>query len=166
MPGREFTYLYFAMETLKKACSFCIYQERTQQEVREKLKSWRIPASEAEEIIAWLINENFINEGRYARQFAGGKFRIKKWGRRKIVYELKAKGITPNGIREALNEINEEEYIHTLKELAHRKIESLMPEEDPLVIRKKVTSWLLMKGYEPDCIREVLEEGNYTDFAL
>ncbi len=144
-------------DLLKKACSYCIYQERTQQEVREKLKSWCVSATEAEEVIAWLITENFINEGRYARQFAGGKFRMKKWGRRKIIYELKAKGISPNAIREALEEITEEEYFHTLQELAQRKTADLHPEKDPFVIRKKVTAYLLMKGYEPEQVGSVLE---------
>lgn len=153
----ELMYLYPAMDTLKKACSFCIYQERTQQEVREKLKSWRVPPVEAEEVIAWLITENFINESRYARQFAGGKFRVKKWGRRKIIYELKARGITARCIDDALNEINEEEYVRTLHELAQKKTAGLHPEKDPFVIRKKVTAYLLLKGYEPEYVREVLE---------
>lgn len=145
-------------DILKKACSYCIYQERTQAEVREKLKSWEIGREKTEELIAWLITENFINESRYARQFAGGKFRVKKWGKKKIIYELKAKGITPNCINEALSEIDEEAYLNTLKELAHRKTESLAAEADPFVIRKKVTAYLLMKGYEPEYVRDVLEK--------
>lgn len=153
------TYLYFAMDTLKKACSFCIYQERTQQEVREKLKSWRVPAPEAEEIIAWLISENFINESRYARQFAGGKFRIKKWGRRKITYELKSKGVSPNVILEALAEIDEEEYIQTLKGLASAKAATLTEEAHSLTVQKKISAYLLMKGYEPNLVRELMADG-------
>ena len=145
------------MDTLKKACGYCIYQERTQQEVREKLKSWGVSPAEAEEVIAWLICENFINEGRYARQFAGGKFRVKKWGRRKITYELKSRGISPNGVREALTEIDEEEYIQTLKGLASAKAATLSQETNPLILQKKVTSYLLMKGYEPDLIREIMD---------
>lgn len=147
------------MDTLKKACSFCIYQERTQQEVREKLKSWRVPAPETEEIIAWLISENFINESRYARQFAGGKFRIKKWGRRKITYELKSKGVSPNVILEALAEIDEEEYIQTLKGLASAKAATLTEEAHSLTVQKKISAYLLMKGYEPNLVRELMADG-------
>jgi len=141
---------------LKKACSYCIYQERTQAEVREKLKSWGISREESEEIIAWLITENFINESRYARQFAGGKFRVKKWGRRKIIYELKARGITARCIDDALNEIDEEEYLRTLHELAQKKTAGLHPEKDPFIIRKKVTAYLLLKGYEPEYVSDAL----------
>lgn len=143
-------------DVLKKACSYCIYQERTQEEVREKLKTWGLSPESSEELIAWLITENFINEGRYARQFAGGKFRVKKWGRKKIIYQLKLRGISPNCIKEALSEIDEEEYIHTLRELAGRKTESLAPQSDPFVIRKKVTDYLLMKGYEPEYVHDLL----------
>lgn len=146
------------MDTLKKACGYCIYQERTQQEVRQKLKSWGVSPAEAEEVIAWLIAENFINEGRYARQFAGGKFRVKKWGRKKIIFELKAKGISANNIREALQEISEEEYGEVLRELTARKKDSLAVETQPLLAQKKITAYLLMKGYEPDRVREVLAE--------
>lgn len=145
-------------DILKKACSYCIYQERTQAEVREKLKTWNVSRERSEELIAWLITENFINESRYARQFAGGKFRVKKWGKKKIIYELKAKGITPNCIKEALSEISDEEYFHTLRELARRKTESLASETPPLMIRKKTTAYLLMKGYEPEYVRDVLAQ--------
>jgi len=146
------------MDILKKACSYCIYQERTQGEVREKLKSWGVSRDASEEIIAWLITENFINESRFARQFAGGKFRVKKWGRKKIIYELKARGISPNCIRDALQAIDDDEYFTTLRGLAAKKAESLAPESDPFMIRKKVSTYLLMKGYEPEHIREVLED--------
>ncbi|WP_367915647.1 regulatory protein RecX [Leadbetterella sp. DM7] len=145
------------MSTLKKACSFCIYQERTQEEVREKLKSWHIPASEAEEIIAWLISENFINEGRYAQQFAGGKFRVKKWGRRKIIFALRSKGLSDRCIEEALAAIDEDEYRETLLALARRRKELLAAEESPLLTRKKITEYLVGKGYETDYIREALQ---------
>jgi len=140
---------------LKKACSFCIYQERTQAEAREKLRAWGADPAQSEEIIAWLITENFINESRYARQFAGGKFRVKKWGRKKIIHALKSKGITSACIREALDEIDEEAYRQTLKELALRKTESLKGENNPLVIRKKVGDYLLMKGYETEYLHDL-----------
>lgn len=143
-------------DILKKACSYCIYQERTQAEVREKLKSWGLSRDHSEEVIAWLITENFLNEGRYARQFAGGKFRVKKWGRRRILFELKAKGISAPCIRDALSEIPEEDYRQTLHALAEKKAADLHPEKDPFVLRKKITTYLLMKGYEPELISDTL----------
>lgn len=146
------------MENLKKACGFCIYQERTQQEVREKLKTWSVPSDEAEEIIVWLITENFLNEGRYARQFAGGKFRVKKWGRKKILYELKAKGLSENNISEALKEIDSDEYWETLQTLAERKRDSILKVEHIAIIKKKVSAYLIGKGYEIDLITEVLRD--------
>ncbi len=146
------------MENLKKACSFCIYQERTQQEVREKLKTWSVSSEEAEEIITWLITENFLNEGRYARQFAGGKFRVKKWGRRKIVYELKSKGLSENNIKDALKEIDSDDYWETLTLLAEKKRSSILKAGHIAIIKKKVTEYLIGKGFEMDLIGEVLKE--------
>lgn len=81
---------------------------------------------------------------------------MKKWGRRKIIYELKARGITPGCIQDALNEISEEEYLRTLRELAEKKAAGLPPENDPFVIKKKITAYLLMKGYEPTYIDDTL----------
>ena len=146
------------MENLKKASGFCIYQERTQQEVREKLKTWAVPSDEAEEIIVWLITENFLNEGRYARQFAGGKFRVKKWGRWKIVYELKSKGLSENNIKEALKEIDPDDYWETLLVLAEKKKNSILKAEHIAVVKKKVTTYLVGKGFEMDLIGEALRE--------
>ena len=134
--------------TLKKACSYCIYQERTQSEVREKLKSWSVYGDSAEEIIVWLISENFINEGRYARQFAGGKFRVKKWGKKKIVYELKAKGLSQHCIQEAISEINDEDYQETLRSLVEQKRASLSDDDHILVNNRKIINYLLNKGFE------------------
>ncbi len=145
------------VDFLQKACSFCAYQERTQDEVRARLKTWGADREETEEIIAWLITENFLNESRFARQFAGGKFRIKKWGKKKIVYELKSRGISPRCITEAMDEIGAEEYALTLKELALKKEAALSSEKDPFLRRKKITTYLLGKGYDPEDIRKTLE---------
>lgn len=146
------------MDTLKKACSYCIYQERTQAEVREKLGTWGIFGSEAEEIIAWLITENFINEERFAKQYAGGKFRVKKWGRRKIKYELQKKGLSDYCIKSGLNEIADDDYQETLKELAHKKREEYQERSSVLMIKKKVTDYLLAKGYDLDDIIVITKE--------
>lgn len=144
------------MDVLKKICSYCIYQERSNKEVWDKLETWGVRSVEAEELVAWLVNENFINENRYARQFVGGKFRVKKWGRKKIIFELKARGISSDVIQEALSEIEEEEYKNTLLDLARRKKEVISEQGSFLYVQKKTIDYLIGKGYEVDYIREVL----------
>ncbi len=76
--------VYTQKQALIKAESYCAYQERCQQEVRDKLYSWGLHEVQVENVIAELIASNFINEERFAKAYAGGKFRIKKWGRVKI----------------------------------------------------------------------------------
>lgn len=146
------------MSILKKACSFCIYQERTQEEVREKMKSWGVDKEEIEEVIVWLITENFINEGRFAKQFAGGKFRVKKWGKKKIIFELKSKGLSERCIADAIKEIEDEDYFETLNQLALQKKESLPQVEFIAIKKKKVISYLLAKGYDYEDIFEVIKD--------
>lgn len=143
------------MDLLKKACSFCIYQERTQEEVRQKLHSFGASDNETEEIISWLITENFINEERYAKQFAGGKFRVKKWGRKKILFELKSKGLSPYCITEAMKEIPDEDYYATIVHLIQSKWNSQIP---PILAKKKVINYLIGKGYEYADIQIGFEE--------
>lgn len=143
-------------ELLQKACNFCVYQERSHREVKEKLISWEASNDQAEEVMTWLIENNFLNEGRFAEQFAGGKFRVKGWGRKKIGFELRKKGISENNINEALKVIDDEGYRQTLKELADRKISSLKGLQN-FEIRKKVISWLLNKGFEYDIIIELFQ---------
>ena len=106
---------------LIKAANFCAYQERTQAEVRERLQKWGVEGDEADEIIVYLIEDNYLNERRFAKIFAGSKFRVKNWGRQKILYELKARKLSDHSIREALTEIEDEDYIEKLKTLIDRK---------------------------------------------
>lgn len=139
---------------LQKAGSYCAYQERTQQEVREKLQSWGADAEETEEVIAYLIMENYLNESRFARQYAGGKFRVKQWGKRKIRYALKSKGLSERCIEEALNEISDEEYTEILEGLVRRELEKATKLTNPLLRKKKVMDYLVQKGYEAELIHE------------
>lgn len=144
---------------LKKIKQFCSYQERCHKEVQEKLFSYGLYSKIANEIIAELVEENYLNEERFARQFAGGKFRIKQWGRKKIVHGLKQKGANATLIKIALKEIDEEDYYQKLIKLAAKKWENLHPE--PMLSRKaKVTFYLLQKGYEPALIGEALKKIN------
>jgi regulatory protein len=111
--------------------------------------------AEHDEIISALIEDDYLNEERFAIQFAGGKFRMKDWGRKKIWYALKEKKISDYCIKKALNAIDEETYEKTLKNLAEKKYEALKGEQY-LIRRKKAADFLLQKGYEPELINKVL----------
>jgi regulatory protein len=142
--------IYTTQQAFVKLASFCAYQERCHAEVREKLATFQLSADEIEEVIAKLIEENFLNEQRFAVAFAGGKFRVKQWGKLKIRYELKQKGISETCIRKALTEIADEDYYATLETLATKKAENETN-------RQKIYQFLLGKGYESGLINEVLE---------
>jgi regulatory protein len=106
----------------QKALRYCAYQERSHQEVKNKLYELGLNSSDADELLTYLITEGFLNEERYAKLFAGGKFRIKHWGRIKIVHALESKGLSRNCIRIGLKEIDEDDYVLTLKRLISEKV--------------------------------------------
>ncbi|HTL80084.1 MAG TPA: regulatory protein RecX [Bacteroidia bacterium] len=135
-----------------KAEAWCAYQERCQQEVRDKLYDWGLHEKEVENIIADLISDNFINEERFAIAYAGGKFRIKKWGRVKIKMELKRRKISPYCINKAMSMIDEDDYRDTLQKLAEKKMKEVK-EKHPLKKKFKVMSYLISKGYENDLVQ-------------
>lgn len=139
-----------------KACSYCAYQERTHQEVRERLAEWGVWGDESEEIISKLIEENFLNEERFARAFAGGKFRVKKWGRRKILFELKARKLSPYCIKVAMQEISDDDYLETLYELVSKKLADLRTERSVPLRNQKTARYLMGKGYESDLVWEAI----------
>lgn len=143
-------------EILVKAANFCVYQERTQAEMRERLKEWQIFGDDAEELIAYLISENYINEERFAKVFAGSKFRVKKWGKKKIRYELKARRLTEYCIKAGLAEIDEDDYYETLKELLAKKQHEFRNEKNPLLIKQKLARFAIGKGYESDLIWQAI----------
>ena len=142
-------------EALRKSAMFCAYQERTQQEVRDRLKEWGVFGDDAEEVIAELIQQNYLNEERFAKAFAGGKFRVKGWGRRKIKQHLQQRGISGYNLDQAMKEIAPIDYRHTLTELLDKKRQSLR-ESNPLVIKQKLVRYALSKGYESELIFAVL----------
>ena len=124
---------------------------------RSKQKLWDLGVwkSEHDEIISSLIEDDYLNEERFAKAFAGGKFRMKDWGRKKIYYGLKEKGISDYLIKQAMNEIDEEAYRKTLGDLAEKKFESLKGEQH-LVRKKKTMDYLLQKGYEPELVSRIV----------
>ena len=133
---------------------YCAFQERTHKEVKTKLAGYGISWQAASEMTSRLIEEGFLNEERFAKMFAGGKFRIKGWGRKKIEIELKKRGVADYSIKKALlAEIDKEEYEKMALRLIEKKWKSLKGEgETEFVKQSKTRQYLLMRGYENDVI--------------
>jgi|SRR6478752_2847898 regulatory protein len=149
---------YSKEQALQKARHYCGYQERSHTEVKEKLYGYGLRKAEVEELLSTLIEENYLNEERYAAQFAGGKFRMKQWGRVKIKYELKQKRVSEYCIKKAMKEIDEEDYQKTLQKLAEVKWNSVTGEGvNHFVKMSKTTDYLVQKGYEMDLVRAVVQ---------
>jgi regulatory protein len=144
-------------QALQKLKHYCGYQERSHSEVKEKLYSLGVWKKDHDEIISTLIEENYLNEERFAIAFAGGRFRMKQWGRVKIKYELQQKKVSEYCIKKALKQISDEDYLSTLKKLADEKYSSLKGEQY-LVRKKKTMDYLMHKGYEPGLIQKVLSK--------
>lgn len=133
---------------------YCAYRDRSQKEVEEKLLEMRMIPEAREQIIIKLMQEDFLNEERFARSFVRGKFRIKKWGRIRIKQELKLRDISSPIIKRAMTEIDEKQYVQILNELAEKKL-NLLKEPNKLKRRKKLSDHLLQKGYEASLVYEV-----------
>lgn len=153
----EFYKSYTVAEATQKLESYCAYQERCHEEVLQKLKSLNMIPQAIDAIIGHLIEHNFLNEERYARAFARGKFRIKKWGRRRIVQELKLRAISRYNIEAALKEIDETAYAETFNNLAEHLWQA-SSESNLFKKKKKVLDALLRKGYESNLIYDKLNE--------
>ena len=138
-------------QALIKAENYCAYQERSHKEVRDKLYSYGLFKKDVEEILTRLITSGFLNEERLAKAFAGGKFRMKKWGRIKIVNELKKKAISKKCIQIGLNEIDETYYRTTLSELVKKKNKTIS-ESNTFKRRNKLATFVIGKGYEPELV--------------
>ena len=142
----------------EKIKHYCAYQERCHSEVKSKLFEYGLTKNEADEILSYLIDNNYLNEQRYAEQFAGGHFRNKKWGRIKIRYTLKNKQISEPCIKKALSVIDEEDYMNTLQNLYEEKKRTLKSEKNHFVRKKKIQDYLLQKGYESGYIQELMKQ--------
>jgi regulatory protein len=144
-------------EAKEKIRQYCAYQERAHQEVRNKLFEYGLYGDEVGEIISNLIADGFLNEERFARAFAGGKFRMKKWGRIKIIHALEGKGVSKNCIRIGLTEIEETTYLNALRELLTSKSADLT-DDNVYAIRDKLSKYAIQKGYEPELVWGILRE--------
>lgn len=145
------------IEALEKARSYCAYQERCQKEVIDKLRSFKLSEDEMNYVLLQLIQGDYLNEERFAQAYVSGKIRIKKWGRRKIKHQLKQKGLTDKCIELGFQEIEEDEYLETLRLLASYKWD-MVKETNPCKKKQKVMSYLYGKGFESDLIQEVLKD--------
>jgi regulatory protein len=143
-------------QALQKAKQYCAYQERCHSEVKEKLYSYGLYKKDVEELLSVLIEENYLNEERFAIQFAGGRFRIKHWGRVKIKYELKQKQVSEYCIKKALAAIDEADYRKQLQKLFDQKLKTLKSEKNIFVKKRKLQDHLLQKGYETGLVRELV----------
>jgi regulatory protein len=142
-------------EALIKAANFCAYQERTQKEVRSRLAELDVLGDDSEEIIVWLIENNYLNEERFSRIFAGSKFRQKKWGRIKIRQELKMRGVSDYCLRAGMSEIDGDDYMITLEEIIEKKSREIK-DTDKLVRKQKLVRFALSRGFEQDLVFDVV----------
>lgn len=147
---------YTLQEAQHKMEQFCAYQERCHKEVVEKLQQMRMIPQAIDHIVVHLIKENYLNEERFARSFARGKFRIKKWGRVKIEQELKWRDISRFTIQKAMEEI-EDSYLETFEQVAQQKYDSIT-EKNPAKARKKLADYLLYRGWESHLVYEKVAE--------
>ncbi len=148
---------YFSKEeAFQKAKHYCAYQERCHSEVKEKLYSFGLYKKEVEELLSELINENYLNEERFALMYVGGKFRIKQWGKVKIKYSLKQKQVSDYCIKKALASIDEPAYSKTLQKLFEAKWKTLKAEKNIFIKKRKLQDHLMQKGFETGLIRALL----------
>lgn len=143
-------------EAKGKLETYCGYQERSAWEVRRKLYEKGIQGKPADSLIEEMFSDGFLDEERFARSFARGKFRLKKWGRGRIIRELKLREISPNLIQAGLSEIDPDEYYDALLTQAEKKWEKTK-EKDSYKKRYLVLQYLVSKGFEQDLIKEALE---------
>lgn len=150
--------LTFTVEEAKKSLeNYCAYQDRCHQEIERKLYAMQMIPEARELIILYLMEHDFLNEERFSKSFARGKFRIKKWGKQRIIRELKMRNISAYNINTALKEIDDDIYIETLEEITKKRFD-LINEGDVYKKRKKLTDYLMRKGFENNLIYEAVSE--------
>ena len=141
---------------LAKAENYCAYQERSQQEVRDKLYEWGLWTSAVENIITKLIEENYLNEERFAKAYTRGKFNQKSWGKIKIKMGLKLKKVSPPLIKKALMTIDLDDYMATLSRIIEKKDKTLT-ESNARKRQYKLQQYALSRGFETELTAEVLK---------
>lgn len=149
--------VYTVDEITQKLEYFCAYQDRCHKEVEQKMREFSLIPAAKELILLHLMQHDFLNEERFSKSFARGKFSIKKWGKQRIVRELKFREISNYNIKTALKEIGEDDYLVTITTLAKRRNEQITA-SDFYKRKKKLTDFLIRKGYEYDLIYKIVAE--------
>lgn len=144
-------------EATKKLESYCAYQERCHKDVITKLKEMRMIPEAIDQIVTHLIQENYLNEERFAQSFARGKFSIKKWGKKRIVNELKRRDISSYNIKSALAEIDDSLYLETFDSLAKKRLGALT-ETNVQKRKRKLADYLLYRGWESHLVYAKIQE--------
>ncbi len=150
--------VFISIEDVKRKLErYCVYQDRCHKEVEQKLSEYDLIEEVRAEVLLHLMQHDFLNEERFAKSYARGKFRIKKWGKHRIVRELKFRDISDYNIKMGLKEIDEEEYYQTLIEIATKR-NDLINEKNKFKHKKKLIDYLMYKGFESDLIYDVINE--------
>lgn len=144
-------------KVLEKVVKYCAYQERCVADVEDKLLGFELTDKEKDQIIDYLIEERFLDEERFVNSYVRGKFRLKKWGKIRIVNSLRQKKIKAELIETALNQINEEEYLDTLQKLLIDKYNSL-DKSDTLKTKAALVRYVQYKGYEYELILSQIDQ--------
>ncbi|HAY3535574.1 recombinase RecX [Elizabethkingia miricola] len=144
-------------EIKQKLINYCVYQDRCHKEVEEKMKDFLLIPEAKDEILLYLINENYLNEERFTRSYIRGKFYIKHWGRQKIKLQLKMKGISERLIQNCMDEIYEGDYIKQIQIFAEKLLPSYKGLND-FQKKNKLIRFLVTKGYEYELIIENITE--------
>lgn len=143
-------------QALHKIAALCVHVEKCESDVREKLNSWGISEKEADEIIAYLKKEKFLDNHRFAIAFAKDKFRYNKWGKIKIAYALRNKKISENSITKALSEIDDNDNIDSLTNILNAKLK-LLKYKDEYDRKAKLIRFALSRGFEIESINSSLK---------
>jgi regulatory protein len=144
-------------EARSRIYKFCVYQERCHREVKDKLYGFGLSSDDVNNLVTELIGDGFLNEERFAKAFAGGKFRLKGWGRVRITRELEMRDLTSNCIKAGLKEIDESDYEKMLRLILNKKSAHL-DEPNEFVRKDKLSTYAIQKGYEPDLVWAILKE--------
>ena len=146
---------YTVDELQKKMEYYCVYQDRCHQEVERKMAEYQLIPEAKEKILLYLMEHNFLNEERFSKSFARGKFRIKNWGKQRIIRELKSKNISNYNVNSALKEIDDEDYLETIYRITKNRNHTIT-ENNIYKRKKKLQDFLLRKGYEYDLIFKIV----------
>lgn len=149
--------VYTVDQIKRKLEQYCVYQDRCHKEVEQKLKEFSLIPEAKEIILLSLMENNFLNEERFAKSFARGKFRIKNWGKQRIIRELKFREISAYNIKTALKEIDEDEYLKTIYKITENR-NSIINETNIYKKKIKLIDFLIRKGFENDLIYKTVNE--------